>query len=621
MSAFSRPNAYNTRVKPPNTPTDALPIVNIAAYHFAALLHLPRQRALLVEFCRARQLRGTILLSPEGINLFVAGMAQAIDELLTELRRIPGLESLRAKYSYTSEQPFKRMLVRLKREIIAFGVPGIDPAKRTSPKLTPAQLKAWLDEGRKITLLDTRNDYEIKLGTFKNAVAVGVNHFRDFPQAVARLSPQLKDETIVMFCTGGIRCEKAGPYMESQGFRHVLQLEGGILKYFEDCGSAHYQGDCFVFDQRVGVDPSLQRTDATLCFACLAPLTATEQHDPRYVYGKSCPHCYRSDAKQAQLISRNQALRAAMSPLPGSQPADIYRPLRIPQTCDGLTVLEAFERLLAHKPDGYWEEQCRHGLIVNSNHNTLHAHSRVHAGERLLHRHVQLVEPDVASDLDVLYEDATLIVLNKPAPLPMHAGGRFTRNTVQHVLDMVYRPQKPKPVHRLDANTTGIVIFARTRDGARALQQQFIHGRVNKVYVVRVQGHPPRDDYRCEAPISKTPGLSGTRAVDMHNGDTAITQFKVIERSANGTSLLEARPLTGRTNQIRIHCAFLGFPVLNDDVYSDAAPAPHHTKSIDEPPLCLHAWTIGFTHPASGEYVSFTAPMPEWAKHQNDKPT
>jgi len=256
--------------------TATLPIVNIAAYRFAPLENLPSRRSELIEFCRARHLRGTILLSPEGINLFVAGGAPEIEALLTQLRTLPGLESLSAKYSYTAEQPFKRMLVRLKREIIAFGVPGIDPAQRTSPKIAPAQLKAWLDEGRKITLLDTRNDYEVKLGTFDNAVAVGVNHFRDFPQAVAKLSPQLKDETIVMFCTGGIRCEKAGPYMESQGFRNVLQLEGGILKYFEECGGAHYHGDCFVFDQRVGVDPSLQASDAAQCFACLSPLTAAE---------------------------------------------------------------------------------------------------------------------------------------------------------------------------------------------------------------------------------------------------------------------------------------------------------------------------------------------------------
>src|SRR5690606_25703048 len=200
-----------------------------------ALDGLAALRSALLALCRAHQLRGTILLSTEGINLFVAGTREGLDVLLAHLRSVPGLAPLEAKYSHTDHQPFRRMLVRIKKEIIAFGVPGIDPARRTSPKLAPRQLKAWLDEGRPLTLLDTRNDYEVKLGTFENALAAGVDHFRDFPAAVAKLPAELKDQTIVMFCTGGIRCEKAGPYMESQGFREVLQLDGGILKYFEEC--------------------------------------------------------------------------------------------------------------------------------------------------------------------------------------------------------------------------------------------------------------------------------------------------------------------------------------------------------------------------------------------------
>ena len=271
--------------------TNALPVVNIAAYRFAPLQELQELRADLLSFCNARRLRGTILLSTEGINLFVAGDEASIEALMARLRAISGLEPLTAKYSYTADQPFRRMLVRIKREIIAFGVPGIDPAKRTSPKIAPAQLKAWLDEGRKITLLDTRNDYEVKLGTFENALPAGVDHFRDFPAAVAKLPEELKDETIVMFCTGGIRCEKAGPYMESQGFRNVLQLDGGILKYFEDCGGAHYKGDCFVFDHRTALNPQLQETETRQCFACRAVVTPREQLSPLYIEGKSSPHC------------------------------------------------------------------------------------------------------------------------------------------------------------------------------------------------------------------------------------------------------------------------------------------------------------------------------------------
>ena len=596
------------------TASPTLPIVNIAAYRFAPLQELPALRAELLALCRAGELRGTILLSSEGINLFMAGDAAAIETLLARLRAVPGLSPLAAKYSYTAHQPFRRLLVRIKREIIAFGVPGIAPAERTSPKLAPRELKAWLDEGRPITLLDTRNDYEVKLGTFDNALAAGVDHFRDFPAAVAKLPAELKDQTIVMFCTGGIRCEKAGPYMESQGFKNVLQLDGGILKYFEDCGGAHYHGECFVFDQRVGVDPALHESDAAQCFKCLSPLTAAEQQDPRYFPGKSCPWCYRSDAElaAAQLQARNHAMREAMNPLPGSVPADVFRPLRAPQDCDGLTVLETFSRILAHLPAAHWEAECLAGKLLDSRHQVLTASDTVSAGDRLLHRLAQTIEPDVNGDITVLYEDEALLVLNKPAPLPMHAGGRYTRNTLQQALNSVYRPQKPKPAHRLDANTTGLVIAARSRHFAGQLQSQFADGRVSKTYLVRVHGQPTSDEFRCDAPISKEPGAAGTRAIAEHEGDKASTLFKVLQRLPDGSSVLQAQPLTGRTNQIRLHCEFLGHPVMGDTAYSTGNTPPRLTRELGEAPLCLHAWQISFTHPASGAVMHFTAPPPDW---------
>jgi UPF0176 protein len=590
-------------------------VVNIAAYRFASLTGLAALRSDLLAFCRSCQLRGTILLSSEGINLFVAGGREGVDALLARLKCIPGLGPLEAKYSHTNHQPFRRMLVRLKKEIIAFGVPGIDPARRTSPKLAPRQLKAWLDEGRPVTLLDTRNDYEVKLGTFENALPAGVDHFRDFPAAVARLPAELKDQTIVMFCTGGIRCEKAGPYMESQGFRNVLQLEGGILKYFEECGGAHYRGECFVFDQRVGVDPALRESDAAQCFKCLSPLTSAEQRDERYVPGRSCPWCFQSEAEQAAhaLRRRNQAVREAVNPLPGSVPADVFRPLRVPQECEGLSVVGTFCRLVSHLPASYWEGECNAGNLLDSRHQALGATHVVHAGERLLHRLPSIIEPAVSGDVTVLYEDEALIVLNKPAPLPMHPGGRYTRNTLQQILNTVYRPQKPKPAHRLDANTTGVVVVARSRHFAGRLQSQFADGHVDKSYLVRVEGHPASDRFRCDAPIGRQARACGTREVDEVEGAAAVTQFTVRQRSPDGTSLLEARPLTGRTNQIRIHCAFLGHPVLGDSAYRDMEAVPRQTLDVGEPPLCLHAWQISFSHPVSGEAMQFTAAPPAWA--------
>jgi len=267
------------------------PFINLSVYKFTPLGNLPELKERLRTLAQEAGLRGTILLSPEGLNLFVAGTRGSTDLLLSALRAVPGLADLAPKESASVEQPFNRMLVKIKKEIIAFGVPGIDPARHPTAKLPARTLKQWLDEGRPVTLLDTRNDYEIRLGTFRGAVRAGIENFRDFPAAVAKLPPEMKQQPIVMFCTGGIRCEKAGPFMEQAGFKNVHQLEGGILKYFEECGGAHYEGECFVFDKRVGVDPALRETDAVMCFACQMPLTAAEQSDPRYVPDISCPHC------------------------------------------------------------------------------------------------------------------------------------------------------------------------------------------------------------------------------------------------------------------------------------------------------------------------------------------
>ena len=274
----------------------SVPVLNISTYKFTPFEtgELPAIRERLLAVCREQSLKGTILLSTEGINLFVAGEPANIHALLSEIRTLPGLADLAPKESFSAEQPFNRMLVKIKKEIIAFGVDGIDPARKPAPKLAPKTLKQWLDEGRPVTLLDTRNDYEVRLGTFKGAVDPRIDHFREFPEAVRKLPEELKARPIVMFCTGGIRCEKAGPFMVREGFQEVFQLDGGILKYFEECGGAHYDGECFVFDRRVGVDPELKETGSVLCWNCQMPLTVAEQKDARYVYEKSCPYCFKA---------------------------------------------------------------------------------------------------------------------------------------------------------------------------------------------------------------------------------------------------------------------------------------------------------------------------------------
>jgi RluA family pseudouridine synthase len=590
--------------------------VNVAAYKFVSLPDLHSLRTRLLGRCRRWELKGTILLSAEGINLFVAGKKEKIDLLLAELCGISGLEDLQLKVSETEHQPFTRMLVRVKKEIIAFGVEGINPAQHTSPKLAARELKQWLDEGRPVTLLDTRNDYEVKLGTFKNARAIGIDHFREFPDAVRKLPPELKEQPIVMFCTGGIRCEKAGPFMEREGFKNIFQLDGGILKYFEQCGGAHYDGECFVFDQRVGLDPSLQETEATQCFRCLTPLTEADQKDARYVSGQSCPYCFKSPAEQMALniAQRHAAITQVITPLPGSQPRDNFKPVNVPEDCDGKTLLQTLCRIVAHVPQSYWEAECAHGLLVNLKREIISATQIVRAGERYLHRFPDVTEPDVNGRVEILHEDEALIVLNKPAPLPMHAGGRFYRNTLQHILNEAYHPQKPHPAHRLDANTTGVVLVTRTRHFAGKLQPQFANGEIEKIYLVRVQGEPPENVFSCDAPISGESGKLGSREVDFESGLESRTEFRVRQKNSDGTTLLEARPLTGRTNQIRIHLWHLGFPVCGDPVYLPGKKTGDtQTLAVGDAPLCLHAWKISFTHPLMKKPMEFTAPPPAWA--------
>jgi UPF0176 protein len=252
---------------------------------------LEELRTRLQEATKAHGLKGTILLAPEGINFFLAGTRPQLAAVLEVIRAVPGLADVVPKESPSSDQPFKRMLVKIKKEIIAFGVEGVDPARRPATKISARRLKQWLDEGRPVTLLDTRNDYEVRMGTFKGAIVPQIWNFRDFPAAVENLPAELKTQPVVMFCTGGIRCEKAGPFMAMQGYTDVLQLDGGILKYFEEVGGAHYEGECFVFDERVGVGPDLRETGSVICFNCQMPLTVEDQQRPDYVYEKSCRHC------------------------------------------------------------------------------------------------------------------------------------------------------------------------------------------------------------------------------------------------------------------------------------------------------------------------------------------
>jgi RluA family pseudouridine synthase len=591
-------------------------ITNISTYRFAELSGLKELRDSLIADCKEWDLKGTILLSTEGINLFVAGTSDSIESLLAKLRAVPGLESLMPKVSISEKQPFNRMLVRLKKEIISFGMESIRPANYTSPKISAGELKQWLDEGRPVTLLDTRNDYEVKLGTFKGAIIPNINTFREFPEAVRKLPDTLKYQPVVMFCTGGIRCEKAGPFMENEGFTNIYQLDGGILKYFEECGGEHYEGECFVFDQRVGVDPGLRESDYAVCFACQAPLDSADQEDPRHVVGVSCPRCFVSAPEQMleKISQRHEAIKLQTNPLPGSIAAENRRPINIPASHDGKTLLETLISLFPQISETEWQKRCNDGRFQNYGGVVRGKDHIVRGGERVIQIFPSNIEPSVSADIRILHEDEAIVVIQKPAPLPMHACGRFHRNTLQYILNLVYAPKYPRPVHRLDANTTGLVVFARTRHFCRLLQKQFFDGTIEKNYIVRIIGHPPDDMFFSDAPISLEPDLLGSRYVDELNGLPSRTDFQVIKRCSDNTTLLVAKLGTGRTNQIRVHLWQLGYPVVGDATYlSNHQIGDTQTLSLDDPPLQLHAWKLSLRNPLSGEIMNLEANRPPWS--------
>lgn len=589
-------------------------IVNIAAYQFADVTNLLELREDLRHLCKAEQLRGTILLSPEGINLFIAGTRQGVDRLLMRVRAIPHLADLEVKESYSDHRPFNRMLVKIKREIIPFGVEGIDPRRYTSRRLPAQVLKRWLDEGRPITLLDTRNNFEVQAGTFENAMAIGVNDFREFPEAVSRLPEESKQQTVVTFCTGGIRCEKAAPFLESAGFRDVYQLHGGILKYLEECGNAHYQGHCFVFDKRVAVGPALQEVGLQQCYVCQAVLSVEDQATPQYVEGKFCPHCYRPDEVKTveQIQARNSAIRGVATPLPGSKPYDNIRPISVPLRLDGAELLDFLDAMNTHLSRDQWRQVCESGRLLCGG-EVVSPGRMVRAGERFQHCMPATIEPDVNPSIAILHEDDAIVAVHKPAPLPMHPCGRFNRNTLSYLLGQVYHPICLRPAHRLDADTSGVVIFSKTAKVARQVQPQFETGAVKKTYLARVQGRPSQVQFECHLPLSGTPGPGGARLPD-EMGVSASTRFKILRDFEDGTVLLAAEPITGRTNQIRAHLWFLGLPIVGDPIYQRSGKlGVNKTLSIADPPLCLHAASIELIHPHSNEPAHYEAPAPAWA--------
>jgi UPF0176 protein len=602
--------------------SDFAPVQNIAGYRFVPLQNLPTWKKRMESATRGLGLRGTILLSPEGINFFLAGTSEAMDRFCASLAEYPETRGMEVKASPSDSRPFKRLSIKIKQAIIPFA--GAGPLiVGEAPRLSAVKLLDWLDRGESMVLLDVRNQYEIRQGTFDGAVGLPIEHFRDFADAARKFAQEQiaagkKDVPVVTFCTGGIRCEKAAPFLKECGLENVVQLDGGILKYFDECGGRHYHGECFVFDDRVALRPDLLPRGMIRCELCGAHLTPEDQLAPEFIPPSSCPYCIRpsslggADATTDSLLElRNQSLRAITDPLPGREPYTNQRSIDVSAKFAGLTALDFLHKAFPFVGKNAWRERFDGDFLWRDG-EVLKYHTIVSSGDTLTHFFPDTVEPDVDPKIEVLHEDQAIVVVAKGAPLPVHPCGRYNRNTLIHFLNKAYSPQKLRLAHRIDANTSGLVVLSRSPRFARKLQPQFERRGVEKVYLVRVLGTPNHETFTCHGKISAESLQSGARIVEPE-GMSAETKFRLLQACADGTSLLEARPITGRTNQIRVHLWDRGYPICGDPMY---LPNRHigtrQSLLPDEPPMCLHAWKLRFRHPLTEKWIAFEASPPAW---------
>ncbi len=285
-----------------------------ALYHFAPLDDLPRHQEHLLRILNDHDVKGTLLLAPEGVNGTIAGSRAGIDAVLTAVRELPGCSGLEVKESHAQSQPFLRTKVRLKKEIVTMGVEGIDPTAAVGRYISPEDWNEVISDPNTV-VVDTRNDYEIGIGTFKGAVNPQTDSFRDFPAWFDKFKEENPDKRIAMFCTGGIRCEKSTSYARSVGVDDVVHLKGGILKYLEHVNEAEslWEGECFVFDGRVSVRHGLELGSYDQCFACRRPIDDAMKADPAYIQGVSCPQCKDEygDEERERFAERNRQIALA----------------------------------------------------------------------------------------------------------------------------------------------------------------------------------------------------------------------------------------------------------------------------------------------------------------------
>jgi len=290
------------------------PIVVCALYKFVTLENFQSLRQPLHDVMETNQVRGTLLLANEGINGTIAGTRTGIDKVLAWLRTDNRLADIDTKESFTDTLPFNRTKVKLKKEIVTLGIEGIDPKRVVGTYVEPADWNQLISDPE-VILIDTRNDYEYQVGTFKNAINPNTESFREFPAYVSEHLDPEKHKKVAMFCTGGIRCEKSTAFLKEQGFEEVYHLKGGILKYLEQVPAEEtlWEGECFVFDERVTVNLQLEKGQYDQCNACRLPITEADKASPHYEKGVSCPHCFGkvSESQKIRFMEREKQIELA----------------------------------------------------------------------------------------------------------------------------------------------------------------------------------------------------------------------------------------------------------------------------------------------------------------------
>ncbi len=295
-------------------------VVVAALYNFISIPDTKGLQPLLIDLCTKHKIKGTLLLANEGINGTVASSREGIDALKDFLIAHDFFEGMEYKESHSDNMPFYRMKVRLKKEIVTLGVEGVDPTRKVGKYVSP---KEWDDllQDPDVLLIDTRNDYEVEMGTFKNALNPNTKTFREFPEFIEKNLEGQTNKKVAMFCTGGIRCEKASSYMLSKGFEEVYHLKGGILKYLEETpvDQSLWEGECFVFDHRVGIKHGLELGEYKLCHGCRNPIFKEEESSPLYERGVSCSKCYDATSNEKKVSYRQRQRQIDIAKTQGRQ--------------------------------------------------------------------------------------------------------------------------------------------------------------------------------------------------------------------------------------------------------------------------------------------------------------